>query len=29
MGQDEDTIEAAVETHLDHAEWPIVTTPDH
>jgi hypothetical protein len=23
MGQDEDTIEAAVETHLDHAEWPI------
>jgi hypothetical protein len=23
MGQDEDTIEAAVETHLDHAEWPV------
>ena len=23
MGQDEATIEAAVETHLDHAEWPI------
>jgi hypothetical protein len=23
MGQRESTIEAAVETHLDHAEWPI------
>ena len=23
MGQDEATIEAAVEAHLDHAEWPI------